>query len=192
VRRGFKSECESLAAAVRSEIGLDTRAPLDSRVLAESLVIPLHPVSSLRGDGVAAAIQHVMVVNQAVLSAMTILPEWPRRHRVIIFNDGNSEARQNSDVAHELSHGLLLHEPRTAIVNGCRDYAKGEEDEAAWLSGCLLVPRDVALVVAKSGVALHLAAMEYGVSTEMMRYRVNSTGARRQAEASRARRGRSA
>ncbi len=192
MKRGFKSECESLAAAVRSEIGLDTRAPLDSRVLAEHLGIPLHPVSSLRGDCVAAAIRHVMVVNQSALSAMTIFPQWPRRHRVIIFNDGNSDARQNSDVAHELSHGILLHEPRTAIVNGCRDYARGEEDEAAWLSGCLLVPRDAAVVVAMSGTPLHVAAEEYGVSTQMMTFRVNSTGARRQAEASRARRGRSA
>jgi Zn-dependent peptidase ImmA (M78 family) len=192
VKRGFKSECESLAAAVRSEIGLDTRAPLDLRVLAEHLGIPLHPVSSLRGEGVASAIRHVMVVNQSVLSAMTIFPQWPRRHRVIIFNDGNSNARQNSDVAHELSHGILLHEPRTAIVNGCRDYAKAEEDEAAWLSGCLLVPRDAAVLVAMSGTPLRIAAEEYGVSVPMMTFRVNSTGARRQAEASRARRGRSA
>jgi Zn-dependent peptidase ImmA (M78 family) len=192
VKRGFKSECESLAAAVRSEIGLDTRVPLDSRVLAEHLGIPLHPVSSLRGDGVAAAIRHVMVVNQSVLSAMTIFPQWPRRHRVIIFNDGNSDVRQNSDVAHELSHGILLHEPRMAIVNGCRDYAKAEEDEAAWLSGCLLVPRDAAVMVAMSGTSLHDAAEEYGVSPQMMSFRVNATGARRQAEASRARRGRSA
>lgn len=192
MKRGFKSECESLAAAVRSEIGLDTRAPLDTRLLAESLDIPLHPMSSLQGDGVAAAIRHVTMANQAVLSAMTIFPEWPRHHRIVIFNDGNSAARQNSDIAHELSHGLLLHEPRTAIVGGCRDYAKEEEEEAAWLSGCLLVPRDAALIVAKSGTALDIMALEYGVSTDMMRYRVNSTGARRQAEASRARRRRSA
>lgn len=103
-----------------------------------------------------------MVVNQSVLSAMTIFPEWPRRHRVIIFNDGNSEARQNSDVGHELAHGLLMHEPRGAIVNGCRDYSKAEKDEAAWLSGCLLVPRDSAVVVAMSGTPLHEAAVEYG------------------------------
>lgn len=189
MKRGFKSECESLAAAVRSEIGLDTRARLDSRVVADHLGIPLHPVSSLRGDGVPAAVRHVMVENPAVLSAMTIFPEWPRRHRVVIFNDGNSEARQNSDLAHELSHGLLLHEPRMAVVNGCRDYAKTEEDEAAWLSGCLLVPRDAAVKVAKAGLDLHFAAADYGVSIDMMRYRVNSTGAKRQAEASRARQG---
>jgi hypothetical protein len=34
-----------------------------------------------------------------------------------------------------------------------------------------------------------IAAVEYGVSTQMMTYRVNSTGARKQAEASRRRRG---
>ena len=192
MKRGFKSECESIAAAVRSEIGLDTRARLHPRLLAEHLGIPIHPVSSLQGDDVAAAIRHVTVVDPAVLSAMTIFPAWPRRHRIIIFNDGNSEARQNSDVAHELSHGLLLHEPRTAIVNGCRDYAKAEEDEAAWLSGCLLVPRDAALVVASDGLDLRIAAAQYGVSADMMRYRVHSTGAKKQAEASRARRTRSA
>lgn len=190
MKRGFKSECESIATAVRSEIGLDTHAPLHPRLLAEHLEIPIHPVSSLRGDDVDAAIRHVTVIDQAVLSAMTIFPGWPRRHRIIIFNDRNSKARQNSDLAHELSHGLLLHEPRAAIVNGCRDYAKAEEDEAAWLSGCLLVPRDAALLVASDGLDLRTAAEHYGVSAEMMRYRLNSTGAKRQAEASRARRSR--
>ena len=43
-----------------------------------------------------------------------------------------------------------------------------------------------------SGTPLHIAAEEYSVSMQMMTFRVNSTGARRQAEASRARRGRSA
>lgn len=119
---------------------------------------------------------------------MTIFPDWPLHRRVIIYNDGNSEARQNSDVAHELSHGLLLHDPRGAVANGCRDYARLEEDEAAWLSGCLLVPRAAAVTIAMSGAAMGIAAMQYGVSVQMMTYRVNSTGARRQAEASRSRR----
>jgi Zn-dependent peptidase ImmA (M78 family) len=191
VKRGFKSECESIAAAVRAEMGLDARSPLDSRDLATHLGIPLHPVSSLAGNGVASAVRHVQT-DKAVLSAMTIFPQWPRRHRVIIYNDANSDARQNSDVAHELSHGLLLHEPRGAIANGCRDYARAEEEEAAWLSGCLLVPREAAVVIAKAGTPLGMAAIEFGVSTQMMSFRVNSTGARRQAEASRARRQRGA
>ena len=189
MKRGFKSECESIATAVRAEMGLAAHAPLDARDLADHLSIPLHPLSSLsgNGNGVAAAIRYVEV-NAAVLSAMTIFPEWPSRRRVVVFNDTNSDARQNSDVAHELSHGLLLHEPRHPIINGCRDYTKVDEDEAAWLSGCLLVPREAAVVVAMANTPMGIAAVEYGVSTQMMTYRVNSTGARKQAEASRRRR----
>lgn len=190
MRRGFKSECESIATAVRAEMGLAAHAPLNARDLAGHLDIPLHPLSSLSSNrnGVAAAIRYVQL-NAVVLSAMTIFPEWPSRRRVVIFNDTNSDARQNSDVAHELSHGLLLHEPRHPIINGCRDYTKVDEDEAAWLSGCLLVPREAAVVVAMAKTPMGIAAVKYGVSTQMMTYRVNSTGARKQAEASRRRRG---
>ncbi len=189
MKRGFKSECESIATAVRGEIGLAAHAPLNSSDLADHLGIPVHPLSALEGNGIAvsSAVQHVRKHNK-VLSAMTIFPAWPKHHRLVIFNDANSAARQNSDVAHELAHGLLLHEPRSAIVNGCRDYSRGDEEEAAWLSGCLLVPREAALVVAMAQSPLAVAAIEYGVSTQMMTYRVNSTGVLRQAEASRRRR----
>jgi hypothetical protein len=179
---GFKSECEALAAAVRAELGLGTDEPLDPRALAAHLDIPVHPVSSLAGNSAtAAAIDYVRTSDPSVMSAMTVFPDWPLRHRVIIFNDANTPQRQNSDLAHELSHGLRLHEPRHAIVQGCRDYSKLEEDEAAWLSGCLLVPRDAALAVAMSSMPIERAAAEYGVSNGMMSWRVNVTGARAQA-----------
>lgn len=185
MQRGFKSECESIATGVRTEMGLAASAPLDSRDLAAHLDIPIHPLSALRhrGTGISDAIHHV-ISQSAVLSAMTIFPEWPLPRRVVIYNDANSDARQNSDVAHELAHGILLHEPRAAIVKGCRDYSKADEDEAAWLSGCLLVPRKAALAVAVAGTAMGVAAVEFGVSTQMMTFRVNSTGALKQARAS--------
>lgn len=190
MKRGFKAECESLATAVRAEIGLDTRVPLNPRDLAAHLSIPIHPLSSLRGEAVAGAVRYATVENRAVLSAMTIFPDWPLPHRLIVYNDGNTRARQNSDISHELSHGLLMHEPRNAIANGCRSYDKAEEDQAAWLSGCLLVPRDAALTVAMSAASIHIAAMEYGVSVDLMRMRVNATGARTQANRAQARRSR--
>lgn len=188
MQRGFKSECESIATAVRGEVELAAHAPLDSRVLAAHLSITVHPLSVLDGNGVPAAIRYV-TENNRVLSAMTIFPDWPRPRRLIIFNDANSEPRQNSDLAHELAHGLLMHEPRSAIMNGSRLYSTADEEEAAWLSGCLLVPREAAVAVAMAGTTMSVAAIEYGVSTQMMTYRVNSTGARRQAEASRRKRG---
>lgn len=181
-KRGFKSECESLSATVRAEIGLGTLEPLDPRALAGHLGIPVHPVSLLAGNSAAAAaVDYVRTTDPSVMSAMTIFPDWPRRPRVIIFNDANTPQRQNSDLAHELSHGLHLHEPRHAIVQGCRDYSKLEEEEAAWLSGCLLVPRDAAVTVAMSGTPVERAAAEYGVSNRMMSWRINVTGAKAQA-----------
>ena len=122
-------------------MGMAGHAPLDARVLAALLGTPVHPLSALGGNGADAAIRYARSHNK-VLSAMTIFPAWPKHHRVVIFNDSNPPARQNSDVAHELVHGLVLHEPKSAIVNGCRGYSKPDEDEAAWLSGCLLVPRE--------------------------------------------------
>jgi len=182
LKYGFKGESESLAAAVRAEIGLSTTEPLDPRALAAHLGIPVHPVSSLAGNSAtASAIDYVRTTDPSVMSAMTIFPDWPRRHRVIVFNDANTPQRQNSDLAHELSHGLRLHEPRYAIVAGCRDYSKIEEDEAAWLSGCLLVPRQAALAVAMSSMPIERAAAEYRVSNGMMSWRVNVTCARAQA-----------
>lgn len=187
MRRGFKTQCESIATAVRAEIGLDTRSPLDARRLADHLDIPVHPLSSLTAGNASDAVNHVLAEDPSVLSAMTIFPHWPLPHRLIIFNDGNSLARQNSDLAHELSHGLLLHEPTAAIINGCRSYNKAEEEEAAWLSGCLLIPRDAALVIAASRVDTAVAASEFGVSASMIAWRVNSTGAKRQVDAGRSR-----
>jgi len=189
VRRSFKTECETLAASVRSELDLDICDPLDPRRLAAHLGIPMHPVSSLRGEGIPAAVQHVMTEDRSAFSAMTIFPQWPRHRRTIIFNDGKSPARQNSDLAHELSHALLLHEPRIAIVNGRRHYNKTEEDEAAWLSGCLLIPRVAALRAATAGTTTATVAATYGVSTDMVVWRMNCTGATKQADSSRTRLG---
>ena len=87
-----------------------------------------------------------------------------QRRRVVIFNDANSVARQNSDIAHELSQGPLVHEPRHAIVRGCRDYSKTKENQARRLAGCLLVPRDAFFTVAILGLSIEVAAVQYGVS----------------------------
>jgi Zn-dependent peptidase ImmA (M78 family) len=70
-----------------------------------------------------------------------------------------------------------------AVANGCRDYWKINEDEAAWLSGCLLVPREATLAVALTGTAIGVTALEFGVSTQMMTYRMDVTGTRKQAQA---------
>ena len=51
--------------------------------------------SSIAGNSAtAAAIDYVRTVDPSVMSAMTIFPDWPLRHRVIIVNDANTAQRR--------------------------------------------------------------------------------------------------
>lgn len=190
MRRGTKSECERVATSLRQELGLGELAPLNPRALAEHLAVPVEPLSRLTRRA-PEAVKHFTADGIQAFSAMTIFPNWPCRRRVILYNQAHSPARQNSSLAHELAHGVLLHEPRQALALGCRQVKKDEEDEASWLGGALLVPRAAALVVARDSEPLSQAARRYGVSIELMRMRVFATGAARQVErASRRGRGR--
>ena len=100
-----------------------------------------------------------------------------------MHNDFHSPARQASNLCHELAHGLLLHPSTPALdEQGCRYWSKEIEDEANWLSGVLLVPDEVAIAVVKNGIDLGQAAEYYGVSVQMMNFRINVSGARKRVQ----------
>ena len=99
--------------------------------------------------------------------------------RAIVHNDSHAPVRQCSNLGHELSHGLLAHPPTPAIDDtGCRIWNQDIEDEATWLSGCLLVTESAALAIAGGRWTTEEAAARFGVSTAMINYRLNATGAR--------------
>ena len=105
----------------------------------------------------------------------------------MVHNDAHSPGRQASDLSHELSHGLLLHPPAPAFdAGGCRNWDPVLEGEAQYLAGALLITEEAALQIARSGLSLDAAAVRFGVSSAMVQYRINVTGARQRV--SRARR----
>lgn len=174
MRRGFKAEANLIAREVRGELGLLPADPLDVRKLAEHLAIPLVALTSL-SDGSPRAVQHFVGRGQSVLSALTV---FDGTRRVVLYNDAHSQARQASDIAHELSHALLLHKPHPALdQQGRRQWNRTLEEEATWLGGALLVPDEAALFIARSGMSEDVAAMTYGVSTQMVRWRLNVSAA---------------
>ena len=67
-----------------------------------------------------------------------------------------------------------------------RSYDDQQEAEAAWLSGCLLLPRPALLRIAKLKLSDREAAARYGVSEQLLRYRKDITGVTRQLERRRA------
>jgi hypothetical protein len=183
-RRGFKTEAESLAAEVRQELGLQTLDPLDPLLLARHLEIPVMALSEFREVSPGAV--HLLDVDPSAFSAATI---FAGRRRLIVHNDAHSAERQSSNVGHELGHGLLHHAPTPALDDrGCRLWDQGIEDEAQYLAGALLIPRDACIAMVFRNASVAQIAAEFGVSEPMARYRVNISGARLIAQRARNRR----
>ena len=179
-KRGFKKKCEEIVAEARSDLGLARYAPFDPFAYAELLGIPCVPVSELAQDGCPEeSLAHVADAGRRDFSAVTIL-EGTRC--LIVYNDNNDPQRQKSDVAHELAHVLLEYEAGPLFgLGGCRDVDELREKEAAWLGAALLVPEHVALSVARQRLTVEEAAQHHGVSVEIMRWRLNISGALKRA-----------
>jgi Zn-dependent peptidase ImmA (M78 family) len=173
LRRGFKTEANELADEVRAELGLGPLDRLDPGDLACWLEIPVLGLSELVGE--APQVRHLLLVEQGAFSAVTV---FSGSARTIVLNDAHAPVRQNSNLAHELAHGLLLHPPTCPLDDiGCRTWNQDVEDEAAWLAGVLLVSEAATIAIAGGRWTLSQAAMQFAVSEKMIRYRMNATGA---------------
>ena len=174
LRRGFKKEAHALAREVRADLGLIPVDPLDPFALAAFLEIPVYPISDL-GDGAAAAVRHLSERDPSAFSAVTI---FEGMRKTIWHNDGHAPVRQRSNLAHEIAHALLFHTPGSdPDPVRARPWDRTAEDEAQWLGGALLVSDEAALALARAGTDLVSGAARYGVSTEMLTYRLNVAGA---------------
>lgn len=179
LRRGFKSEANSTAAEVRGELGLGAMDPLDPHRLARHLAVPVTALSSLT-DEKNFGVNYYLREDPTPFSAVTVF--WGTERR-IVHNDAHDLGRQHSNVAHELSHALLLHDPTPAMDDlGCRLWNQDIEDEAQWLAGALLLTEDAALFVARQRWPVERIAEHFGISTPMVNWRLRMTGALKRVE----------
>jgi IrrE N-terminal-like domain len=176
-RRGFKSWCEETALNVRQHQGLASAAPLSPFVLARELRVEVIDPADLK-DLPEDVRRRLIGQHSDCWSAITIPG---KRRPLIVYNPSHSAARQNSDLMHELAHIFLGHKPTMLFVDPNTDLAlrthdKAQEEEANWLAGCLLLPREVLLHIKSTGLSDESACRQYGVSAKMMSYRMNVSG----------------
>lgn len=183
-KRGFKSWCERYATDKRQELGLSSSDPLDARLLAENLGIKVwtpHDVPGLTQEHL-----NILLFNDGKTasdwSAVTLIVE---DIKLVILNSSHSLGRQSSDLMHELSHLILDHQSKEMNASSegvlmLSAYEKDQEDEADWLSGCLLLPREALVSIMKQRLDLTIAASDFRVSMSMLRYRMSMTGVARQ------------
>jgi Zn-dependent peptidase ImmA (M78 family) len=176
-RRGFKTWAEEIALRVRHKLKLPPNAPLDPLKLAELLSVVVVGPSELR-EIPDECKRRLVNDHSENWSAITVANG---KHHLIVVNTSHALTRRNSDLAHELAHLILGHEPSMMFASpgsgiALRTHNKEQEDEANWLAGCLLLPRDALLSIRRRRLADDEACSEYGVSPAMFRFRLNASG----------------
>jgi Zn-dependent peptidase ImmA (M78 family) len=176
-RRGFKTSSEETSQKIRRKLGVESTAPVEARAVAQLLGIPILGARELE-DLPAEVLQRLSGVHSDAWSALAVSDGTSH---LIVLNDAHSETRTNSSLAHEIAHVILGHDPSMMFVMPQHDIAlrthnKEQEDEANWLAGCILLPRDALLHVRRLGLPDDQICKSYGVSPAMLRFRVNATG----------------
>lgn len=174
--RGFKSWCENVAIQQRKELKLSPTAPLDPSMLAKHLRINIWTAEQVP-DLDAACLKVLTEDDPDSWSAITICTGTKD---LIIVNPAHSGGRRASDIMHEIAHIIIGHEPARMDVTEdglliLNMYDKKQEEEAKWLSSCLLLPRDVLLLIRREQLTKETAANRFGVSVPMLTFRLNMT-----------------
>ncbi len=175
MKRGFKAEAERIATSLRTELNLAFDDRLDPMDLADHLAIPVLGLSALtRKAPVNGFRDYFSRIDPDSFSAITIFHGY---RRFIVHNDAHHPNRQTSNLSHELSHTILEHEPApVANAEGQRFWNAEVEQEAIWLGAALLVPREAALAMIRSGRLPVEIAAHFGVSEELCSWRIHQTG----------------
>src|SRR5260370_13665865 len=138
--RGFKSWCEEVSIQIRRELKLGPTSPLSPLKFAEILGVRLLVPGELV-DLPKDVCQRLTSAHSDCWSAITVaIGKQP----LIVYNPDHSPARQASDLMHEMAHILLNHEPSRMFIApkggaALRTHDQSQEQEANWLSGCLLL-----------------------------------------------------
>ena len=180
MERGFKTRCEEMSRSLRAELGLDPGSPLSAEELAAYLGVYLWSVEDLGLDPEDVA--QLVEKDPDSWSAVTVSAAG---RDAVLLNPRHRRGRFSSDVMHELAHLLLDHDPSTIFFAGdealaLRGYNKDSEEEANWLAGALLLPRDALMRLRAENFSPEDACFEFGVSRQMLSFRLRVTGVERQ------------
>jgi Zn-dependent peptidase ImmA (M78 family) len=156
---------------------LPPTAPLDPLNLAGLLSVLVLPIEGLPGLPTQVS-QRLLNQYEDYWSAITVTDGG---NHLIVTNPSHAATRRNSSIAHELAHIILGHEPSMMFLSpksgiAIRTHNAEQEDEADWLAGALLLPREALLEIRRGRLSDEDACAGYGVSRAMFRFRVNITG----------------
>ena len=177
MRRGFKSACERTAAAHRETLKRRLDEPLDPEELASHLDVLVWRPNDVP-ELSEKTLKQLLERDKESWSAVTLKVGATC---LTIVNSEHSLNRQRSSITHELAHIILKHEPDRIDVSTkgyllLSTFEKEKEDEANWLAGALLVPREGLRRIFRSTKDPQRLAHHLGVSRKLLEWRLRMTG----------------
>jgi Zn-dependent peptidase ImmA (M78 family) len=181
MRYGFKASAERISRQERVELGLASCDKIDAWDFLKSKGIHVFDLNKLK-DVSENAIKQLTEFDADFWSGMTI---HEAGLTAVIVNPTHAAVRLSNTLMHEWAHIYLKHEPKRVDFTEdglllLSDYATEYEDEANWLAGALLLPRDALILHKKMGKTAIQIAQHYGVSEELVNWRIRMTGIERQ------------
>ena len=183
LKRGFKAKAERISTSLREELGLEPFSPLCAFDLASHLGVEIISPGSL---GLSPKELSILMGTKRIGSGWSALTLTNKHgQRIIIHNTLSSEARQQSNLMHELAHIICGHEfielDGHNLPDYMRYYDRFQEAEAEYLGGCLQLPRESLLwAIASERMTKQQIAEKFIASVQMVNFRINSTGIRNQ------------
>jgi|SRR6267142_5654855 len=179
LERGFKTWAERFSLSLRKEMGLTGTEPLNPRALARFVGARILTPDQIPGLSTAATRQ-LLETDPEGWSAITVAIDGSP---LIVYNSRHSVGRQASDIAHEVAHLLLDHDPGKMVLSQdggmvMRSFNEKQEEEANWLAWCLLLPREALMFAIRKRLTIEDIALQFGVSKTLVNYRLRITGVR--------------
>lgn len=172
-----KTQLRNLALELRTEVDLTAHERFDPYELATLYGIDVISLSEVACT--PDAMNHFTIERPEAFSGALI--PCTDGSTVIVENDSHIPERRVSTASHEISHVVLEHPFGATLTDSgrCRVMNKAHEDEAAELSGELLLPTEAARRLAYYNVPDDEVARRFGISVKFASWRMNATGARK-------------
>ena len=167
---------EERALNLREQVGVGPDAPLDALDIEIEGVNVLVP-SELEGLD-HKCLSHLYGTGVGEWSAMSVPLDEIGDSWAIVRNDQHTMVRQKVTYLEECWHILLGHRlTKIAKISDSygRTYDSAEEHDAYYLAGATLVPGAAVVTAVSSGQA-DLLASKFGVSQELVEYRIKRLG----------------
>ncbi|WP_321480138.1 ImmA/IrrE family metallo-endopeptidase [uncultured Bacteroides sp.] len=176
LKRGFKAQAERLAEKYRTELEIHACGSLCAFALAKHLSIPIYPATDFLESETHIDLLKGENEMPSEWSALTM--PTAKGNRIIIYNPYHSDARQQSDIMHEIAHIICKHKRSQLqyefkIPIGMHEFDEVQEEEAKCLGATLQLARPCLLWARKKHMTTDQVATHFNASSEMVKYRKN-------------------